>query len=118
MKCLTLLCVLYTACTLFSSTALADEIVITHRSGKTQTIRVEAGDDPVEQISIRKEAAAAPKTELKAVPPAQTPSQTAVTPPPSQQAAPTGTAKQTAPEPRHETGGVKIKWADPVDANY
>lgn len=117
MKCLTLLCVLCATLTLFSSTAQADEIVITYRSGKTQTIRIEPGGDPVEQISIRKEATTAPKTEFKAVPPAQPSSQTVVTPP-SPQAAPTGAAKQTAPEPRQETGGVKIRWADPVDAKY
>ncbi len=117
MKHLTLLCALCATQALLSSTVLADEIVITYRSGKTQTIRVEPGSDPVEQISIRKGAEAAPKTELKATAPVP-PSSPPVVTPPAQQAAPSAAGKQTAPEQRQEKDGVKIRWAAPRDANY
>lgn len=106
---------------LFATTSLlsaADEITITHRSGKVQTIKIEQPDDPVDQVSFKPGRATAE-------PVSSTPSA-------KQQGVAAGAAagavtvietkpaaKQPAPVKAEKgEGGVKIKWAQPMDAGY
>lgn len=92
-----------------SSAVSADEIVITHRSGKVQTIRIEQPDDPVEQVSFRRGAGEAPRAARPDAPAA-----------PAASAAPAAPAAPTVPEPaqKPERSGIKVKWASPMDAPY
>ena len=96
--------------------AASDEIIITHRSGKVQTIRIEQPGDPVEQVSFRrgKEESPTPQQQSAATPSAPQQQQKPVA---SQPSAP---AAVKTPEPAQSSGGsgVKIKWAKPVDTNY
>lgn len=88
----------------------ADEIVITHRSGKVQTLRIEQPDDPVESVSFKPG-----RSDQKAASPAPAP---AVVP-----------AKQITPETAKEevkaaakedkgSGNIKLRWAEPMDVGY
>lgn len=84
----------------------ADEIIITHRSGKVRTIPVETHDDPVEQVSFRRTTTAGTTEKQPAQPTTTTP------------------AKETRPIHKKavpSTGGdskppFKLKWAPPMDA--
>ncbi|MBW4054424.1 MAG: hypothetical protein HIU83_03275 [Proteobacteria bacterium] len=102
---------------LMACPAPADEVVITYRSGKVQTIPVNDTTDPVEQVSYRKTEKAAPN----ALPGSQnipvrspSPSTETKTPQPEQEKAST----QKAPQPvkNSDTPNVKFKWAQPIDA--
>ncbi len=101
---------------LFSMAAasMADEIIITHRSGKVQTIRIEQNGDPVEQVSFRRSKEEAQHIQqpgsnaaaaTKAVPNAATVPSPRVAPP-----------KVLEPAKPAERSGIKIKWAQPVDS--
>jgi len=102
MNILKLLTVLITGIFVTTTSALADEIIITHRSGKVQTVQLEENGDPVDQVSFRRSVVktqAAPASSPVAAPaPEKAPSQK-----PAEAAKP-----GTKP-------GVKIKWAAPMD---
>lgn len=95
-------------CLTATNNSWADEIILTHRSGKVQVITVETHDDPVEQVSFRRTTTAG-TTEKQ---PAQ-PATTTTTP-----------AKETRSIHKKavpSTGGdskppFKLKWAPPMDA--
>ncbi len=82
---------------------VADEIVVTHRSGKVQTISIDSNTDPVEQISFRKTDTTTPGN------PGKTQTPPAPTPPPQVQ-------QQSAPQqpPAADKPPVKFKWAAPA----
>lgn len=89
-----------------ATASMADEIIITHRSGKIQTIRIEQNGDPVEQVSFRRS-----KEEPHQIQQSQSNSTTA--PKTASDAAP---PKKTAePAKATERSGIKIKWAQPMD---
>lgn len=118
MKLLKLMALTVTASLLFTSTAaVADEVIIIHRSGKIQTLQIDDAADPVEQVSFRRKA-----PEAKATPQAQTAPPAAVVTTPSvviTAPAAASTAKPAAPAKTSDTkSGVKIKWAEPMDAKY
>lgn len=85
-----------------ASLAVADEIIITHHSGKVQTIPLSDSSDPVEQISIRRTEKTVSSTAAKTVAPAIL--------------APTETiAAPIQPEKSADKPKLKVKWAEPVD---
>ncbi len=118
MKSLKLITLMVTGSLLLTATAaVADEVIIIHRSGKIQTLQIDSAADPVEQVSFRRKApetVAAPQTQA-------TPSAAAVAViPPAASTAPASApaAKAAAPAKAPEKPGVKIKWAEPMDAKY
>lgn len=119
MKALKLMALVATASLLFTSTAaVADEVIIIHRSGKIQTLQINSAEDPVEQVSFRRKAPEAAATpQVAPVPPTAV-----VAAPPVVTTAPAAapTAKSAAPAPKtpDTKPGVKIKWAEPMDAKY
>ncbi|MGE0916969.1 hypothetical protein [Trichlorobacter lovleyi] len=97
-----------------ATASMADEIIITHRSGKIQTIRIEQNGDPVEQVSFRRSKKEAQQVQqpasnaaaaTKAVPDVATAPSPKATPP-----------KVEEPAKAAERSGIKIKWAQPVDS--
>lgn len=119
MKALKLMTFAVTAGLLLTGTAaVADEVIIIHRSGKIQTLQIDGAADPVEQVSFRRKAPEAAATpQASAAPPAAV-----VAAPPVVTTAPAATpaAKTAAPAPKtpDTKPGVKIKWAEPMDAKY
>lgn len=118
MKSLKLITLMVTGSLLLTATAaVADEVIIIHRSGKIQTLQIDGSADPVEQVSFRRkapEAAATPQAQI--TPPAAA---VAVIPPAaSTSPASAPAAKAAAPAKAPEKPGVKIKWAEPMDAKY
>ena len=119
MKSLKLMALVATGSLLFTGTAaLADEVIIIHRSGKIQTLQIDDAADPVEQVSFRRKAPEAAATpQASAAPPAAVVAvpQVVTTAP-----AATPTAKSATPAAKasDNKSGVKIKWAEPMDAKY
>lgn len=76
--------------------AAADEVVITHRSGKVQIITIDTSGDPIDQVSFRRKDAGAP-VEVGGSSRAR--------------------QQQSETEQKKETGApkFKLKWAPPVD---
>ena len=119
MKSLKLITLVATGSLLFTGTAaVADEVIIIHRSGKIQTLQIDDSADPVEQVSFRRkapeatatpQASAAPPAAVVAVPQVVTTAPAAT--PTAKSAAPAAKTPDTKP-------GVKIKWAEPMDAKY
>lgn len=95
--------------TLTGSLALADEVVITYRSGVVQQVPLLEPTEQIQQISYRKQGAAQ-------APGAVAPQVAA----PQQQQPATGTSAPVAPpasEPKATTEKIpiKLKWAQPKD---
>jgi uncharacterized membrane protein len=119
MKALKLMAFVATVGLLITSTAaVADEVIIIHRSGKIQTLQIDGAADPVEQVSFRRkapetaaapQAPAVPSAAVAATPPVVTTAPAAA--PAAKSAAPAAKTPDTKP-------GVKIKWAEPMDAKY
>jgi hypothetical protein len=99
---------------LISLPVLAEEIIITHRSGKVQIIQVDSSIDPVESVTLRRSG----ENTLPAMPPpsAQLPPRTTATPPPEP---PTleGTVIPKTQDEANVSGkpSIKYKWAQPLD---
>lgn len=105
-----------TSIVLFSTAtaAMADEIIITHRSGKIQTIRIEQNDDPVEQVSFRR---SKEETQQVQQPVSNTAAATKAVPDAATAPSPKATSpKVEEPAKASERSGIKIKWAQPVDS--
>lgn len=107
--------ILAAALALTGSTALADEIVITHRSGKVQILPINDAGDPVEQVSFRKS-----RTESNTLPapaaqqtPVPTPGGKALTPPAINEKVVVQKPVETPKSP--DKPAVKFKWAEPRD---
>lgn len=118
MKIMKLLSVLPIGLLCMVPNVIADDIIITHRSGKVQTIRIEQNGDPVEQVSFRRGKEDVPQAQTKPQPPSA-PAGIIAAPAPVTSAPPapvTPKTAETAKEP--DKSGVKIKWATPVDAGY
>ena len=99
--CLVLLCLTVT------NNSWADEIILTHRSGKVQVIPVEAHDDPVEQVSFRRTSSAGT--------PDKQPGQPATTvTTPAEETRPM-LKKTTPPAGDGSKQPFKLKWAPPMD---
>jgi len=81
---------------LISLPVSAEEIVITHRSGKVQIIQVESSIDPIESVAFRRSG----KNNLPAMPPT-----------------PEGTVAPKTQDKAKVSGkpSVKYKWAKPMD---
>lgn len=102
-----------TALLLNTTTVLADELIVIHKSGKIQTIQIDSSSDPIDQVSFRRihtTAAHAP------VPPANSAANVAPSAAPPTQQTTARKAAETAKAP--EKAEVKIKWAQPMDAKY
>lgn len=104
-----------------ASAVQADEIIITHQSGKVQVIKIEQSNDPVDQVSFRRSKATAPQAQqqTQAVPSPVVESKSA-TAAPIAVAAPSVANSTKAPETvkTPNKSGVKIKWAAPMDSMY
>jgi len=92
---------------LAASSVWADEIILTHRSGKVRIIPVEAHDDPVEQVSFRRTTTAGPQDNQPAQPATTMTTPAEETRPLQKKAAPP--ANDTTKPP------FKLKWAPPMD---
>lgn len=91
------------ACLLsMTALAIADEVVITHRSGKVQIIPIEEKGDPVEQVNFRRSA---------------TQSQSAPAAAPVAAPAPAKVESQQKSETPQKSGKppIKVRWAEPMD---
>ena len=95
---------------LTGSFAVADEIIIIHRSGKIQTLQIDSAADPVEQVSFRRKAQEITTTQQPQPQPAPAAAAAVTQAPPA--------AKAETPAKAPEKSGVKIKWAEPMDAKY
>lgn len=115
MKMLKLMPLLLTVLLLTGAIALADEIVIVHRSGKIETIKIDSDTDPVEQVNFRKtektETKPALRPEANRIP---TPPVPAKTPQPDQETR--AQPKPSEPEQKANKPNIKIKWAQPMEA--
>lgn len=108
--------------------ATADEVIIIHRSGKIQTVQIDDNADPVDQVSFRKtEKPVLPAgsdqpvvPQVKNTPVAPLAVTTTPTQPASALAPPVAAiaAKPVEAVKPSDKSGVKIKWAEPVDAKY
>lgn len=100
---------------LTGSTALADEIVITHRSGKVQILPINDAGDPVEQVSFRKsrkESSTSPAPAPQQMP-VSTPDGKGLTPPVVNEKVVVQKPAETPKSP--DKPAVKFKWAEPKD---
>lgn len=101
--------------TLTGSLALADEVVITYRSGVVQQVPLQEPTEQIQQISYRKQASgqppAVPDTTAPKAPQAAAPQQ-------QRKASTTKTAPASVPEPKASTEKIpiKLKWAQPKDS--
>lgn len=97
---LKLMSVLVTCLFFMTTLAIADEVVITHRSGKVQIIPIEEKGDPVEQVSFRRSA-----------------SQSQSAPAAAPVAAPAKVESQQKSETPQKSGRlpIKVRWAEPMD---
>jgi hypothetical protein len=102
MNILKLLLVLITCLFASATFSLADEVIITHRSGKVQRIQIKENGDPVEQVSFKRSAVQAQSTP-DAEPVAAPVPEKAFSPKPAETTKPGGKP------------GIKIKWASPMD---
>jgi hypothetical protein len=94
-----------------TANAASDEIIITFRSGKVQTIRIEQPGDPIEQVSFRRgkeESPTAGQPQPSAAPALK---QEPAAPQPAVPAA----AKSPDPAKSGDQSGAKIRWAQPAD---
>lgn len=103
-------------CLLLGGTpAAADEVIIIYRSGKIQTLQIDSAADPVEQVSFRRKTQEAAKTQQPQTQPLAAPAVSST----AAAAAPTTAAVKTViPAKTPDKSGVKIKWAEPMDAKY
>ncbi len=108
--CLTVSMVCATACIAVA----VDEIVITHRSGKVQTLRIEQPDDPVESVSFKP--GRADQTATSAAAPATAPARQ-ITPDLTNVEPVKEGAKKAVNEDK-DPANIKLRWAAPVDAGY
>jgi hypothetical protein len=99
---LKLMSVLVTCLLFMAALAIADEVVITHRSGKVQIIPIEEKGDPVEQVSFRRSVTQPQSTSAAA--PVATP-------------APAKVESQKKSETPQKSGRlpIKVRWAEPMD---
>lgn len=96
----------------------ADEIVITHRSGKVQTLRIEQPDDPVESVSFKPGRADQTATPAAAPVPASIVVPTGQAAPELVNVTPVKEAATKAAKEDKGSGNIKLKWAEPIDAGY
>jgi len=103
------------SCLLLTSTALADEVVISYHSGAVQRVILQEPTEQIQQISYRKQAPvqlpAASGPAAPALPQVAAPQQQPVTSTPKETA-------PSAPEPKATTEKIpiKLKWAQPKDS--
>jgi len=97
------------SCLLLTSTALADEVVITYRSGAVQQVPLLEPTEQIQQISYRKQGTV--QAPAPAAPQVSAPQQQPAT------STPKATAP-SAPEPKTTTEKIpiKLKWAQPKDS--
>ena len=121
MNSLKLIGVAATGLLLTSVTVMADELIVIHRSGKIQTIQIDGNADPIDQVSFRRKAES-PHVLQKESQPSPAPTvNTAPALPAAVSATPSApvAAPKAAETPKSPAKpGVKIKWAEPLDAKY
>jgi hypothetical protein len=93
---------------LAASSVWADEIILTHRSGKVRVIPVETHDDPVEQVSFRRTGTSG-TPEKQLVQPDTTMTTPAKETRPLQEKTVPRTGNDSKPP-------FKMRWAPPMDA--
>lgn len=96
--------------------ATADEVIIIYRSGKIQTLQIDSAADPVEQVSFRRKTQEAAKIQQPQTQPSGAPAISSTAPATAPSAAPA--VKTDVPAKTPDKSGVKIKWAEPMDAKY
>lgn len=97
---------------LISLPVSAEEIVVTHRSGKVQIIQVDGSIDPIESVAFRRSGG----NNLPAMPSSpQLPSHSTATPP--EPPTPEGTVTPKTQDKAKISGkpSIKYKWAKPMD---
>ncbi|WP_243371042.1 hypothetical protein [Geotalea sp. SG265] len=92
-------------CTALAGIADADQMVITYRSGRMQTLHLDESSSAISGISYQPDNAAATGSPSSFLPPAGSTGKTAITAAPGAQGAP-----QTGRKPQ-----VHMEWAQPLE---